>query len=77
MGLARSGIMTAAGEPDMDPLAITGGIADQMGAIMMSYGILAALIARDKYGVGHKSIVPPRQYDGTARTERLLQGDPR
>lgn len=54
MGLARSGIMTAAGEPDMDPLAITGGIADQMGAIMLSYGILAALIARDKYGVGQQ-----------------------
>src|SRR4030095_9539445 len=54
MGLARSGVITSAGEPDMDPLAITGGIADQMGAIMMSYGILAALIARDKYGVGQQ-----------------------
>ena len=43
MGLARSGIMTVAGEPDMPPLNITGGIADQMGAIMLSYGILAAL----------------------------------
>ncbi|MBI3756370.1 MAG: CoA transferase [Deltaproteobacteria bacterium] len=54
MGLARSGIMTAAGEPDMEPLSITGGIADQMGAIMLSYGILAALLARDKYGVGQQ-----------------------
>jgi len=54
MGLARSGIMTAAGEPDMPPLAITGGIADQMGAIMLAYGVLAALIARDKYGVGQQ-----------------------
>lgn len=54
MGLARSGIMTAAGEPDHPPLAITGGIADQMGAIMLSYGILAALISRDKYGVGQQ-----------------------
>ena len=54
MGLARSGIMTAAGEPEMEPLNITGGIADQMGAIMLSYGILAALIARDKYGVGQQ-----------------------
>jgi len=54
MGLARSGIMTVAGEPDMPPLNITGGIADQMGAIMLSYGILAALIARDKYGVGQQ-----------------------
>jgi crotonobetainyl-CoA:carnitine CoA-transferase CaiB-like acyl-CoA transferase len=54
MGLARSGIMTAVGEPDMAPQAITGGIADQMGAIMLSYGVLAALIARDKYGVGQQ-----------------------
>lgn len=54
MGLARSGIMTAAGEPDHPPLAITGGIADQMGAIILSYGILAALIARDKYGIGQQ-----------------------
>ncbi len=54
MGLARSGIMTAAGEPDMPPLNITGGIADQMGAIMLAYGVLAALIARDKHGVGQE-----------------------
>jgi crotonobetainyl-CoA:carnitine CoA-transferase CaiB-like acyl-CoA transferase len=54
MGLARSGIMNAAGEPDMPPLAITGGIADQMGAIILAYGILAALIARDKHGVGQE-----------------------
>lgn len=52
MAQARSGIMLAAGEPDMPPLAIAGGIADQMGAIMLAYGVLAALIARDRYGVG-------------------------
>ena len=39
LGLARSGIMNAAGEPDMPPLGISGGIADQMGAIMLAYGI--------------------------------------
>ena len=38
----------------MPPLAITGGIADQMGAIILAYGILAALIARDKHGVGQE-----------------------
>ena len=54
LGLARSGIMNAAGEPDMPPLAIAGGVADQMGAIMLSYGILAALIAREKHGVGQE-----------------------
>src|SRR5215510_10717470 len=40
MGLARSGIMNAVGEPNMEPLSITGGIADQMGAIMLAHGIV-------------------------------------
>ncbi|MAE94657.1 MAG: carnitine dehydratase [Deltaproteobacteria bacterium] len=52
LGLARSGIMNATGEPDMPPLGIAGGIADQMGAVMMAYGILAALMARERHGVG-------------------------
>ncbi len=54
MGLARSGIMTAVGEPDMEPLSIAGGIADQMGAIMLAYGVMAALLAREKYGMGQE-----------------------
>jgi crotonobetainyl-CoA:carnitine CoA-transferase CaiB-like acyl-CoA transferase len=52
LGLARSGIMLAAGEPDMDPLPIAGGVADQMGAIMLAYGVMAALVARERHGVG-------------------------
>ncbi|MGD9762111.1 MAG: CaiB/BaiF CoA transferase family protein [Candidatus Binatia bacterium] len=54
LGLARSGIMMAAGEPGMPPLAIAGGIADQMGAIMLSYGVLTALLARERHGVGQE-----------------------
>ncbi len=54
MGLARSGIMTAVGEPDMEPLNITGGIADQMGAIMLSYGVVVALLARERFGIGQE-----------------------
>ena len=54
LGLARSGIMLAAGEPGMPPLAIAGGIADQMGAIMLAYGVLAALLARERLGVGQE-----------------------
>ncbi|MCX8072133.1 MAG: CoA transferase [Candidatus Binatia bacterium] len=54
MGLARSGFMYAVGEPDMPPLQVAGGIADQMGAIMLAYGILAALLARERFGVGQK-----------------------
>jgi crotonobetainyl-CoA:carnitine CoA-transferase CaiB-like acyl-CoA transferase len=52
LGLARSGIMFAAGEPEMPPLAIAGAIADQMGGIMLAYGVLAALMARHQTGRG-------------------------
>jgi crotonobetainyl-CoA:carnitine CoA-transferase CaiB-like acyl-CoA transferase len=54
LGLARSGIMFSAGEPDDEPLAIAGGIADQMGAVMLAYGVLAALFARERTGVGQE-----------------------
>lgn len=54
MGLARSGIMTAAGEPDMEPMNVTGGIADQMGAIMLAHGITVALLARERLGIGQE-----------------------
>ncbi len=54
LGLARSGIMNAAGEPDMPPLGIAGGVADQMGAIMLAYGVLNALVARERFGIGQE-----------------------
>ncbi len=54
LGLARSGIMNAAGEPDMPPLGISGGIADQMGAIMMAYGVMTAVVARERHGIGQE-----------------------
>ena len=54
LGLARSGIMNAVGEPEMPPLGVAGGIADQMGAIMMAYGVLAALFARERHGMGQQ-----------------------
>jgi len=54
LGLARSGIMTAIGEPDMPPLGMIGGIADQMGAIMLAYAILAALIVRERWGISQE-----------------------
>jgi crotonobetainyl-CoA:carnitine CoA-transferase CaiB-like acyl-CoA transferase len=54
LGLARSGMMLAVGEPDMPPLQIAGGIADQMGAIMLAYGVMTALLARERFGVGQQ-----------------------
>src|SRR6185295_18079960 len=54
LGLARSGIMLACGEPEDPPLGIAGGIADQMGATLLAYGILAALFARERTGRGQE-----------------------
>jgi crotonobetainyl-CoA:carnitine CoA-transferase CaiB-like acyl-CoA transferase len=54
LGLARSGIMLAAGEPGMPPLPIAGAIADQMGAAMLAYGVMTALVARERYGIGQE-----------------------
>lgn len=54
IGLARSGIMNQVGEPDMPPLPVQGGIGDQIGAIMIGYATLAALVARERQGIGQK-----------------------
>src|SRR2546428_733369 len=51
---ARSGIMLACGDADDPPLAIAGGVADQMGAVMLAYGVLAALLARERTGRGQE-----------------------
>lgn len=51
---ARSGIMYAVGEPDSPPAQIAGPIFDQITGTLLAYGILAALLARDRLGTGQK-----------------------
>jgi crotonobetainyl-CoA:carnitine CoA-transferase CaiB-like acyl-CoA transferase len=51
---ARSGIMCTLGEPDSPPLQIAGVIFDQVTGTMLVTGILAALAARDRQGIGQK-----------------------
>lgn len=52
LGQARSGIMF---RPGSDEIGVAdGGLADQMGAIMLAYGVLAALLARERHGVGQR-----------------------
>ena len=53
-GIARSGMMYIAGEPDMPPQMIQSGVADQTGAIMTTLGVVGALFAREKQGIGQK-----------------------
>ena len=54
LGLARSGLMLASGEPDDPPIYTSGGIADQMGATMLAFGVLAALLVRERTGRGQE-----------------------
>jgi len=54
VGLARSGIAGVIGDENNPNLSFHGGLADQMGAIMTSYGILLALLIRERHGIGQK-----------------------
>ena len=54
-GQARSGLMLSATPAGWDePVRIAQGVSDQMGAIMLCQGVLAALVARQVQGVGQK-----------------------
>ncbi|CAN7242217.1 CoA transferase [Phenylobacterium sp. LjRoot225] len=53
LGQARSGLLLRPGHED-EPAIPDGGMADQMGAIMLAYGVLAAVVARERHGVGQK-----------------------
>jgi crotonobetainyl-CoA:carnitine CoA-transferase CaiB-like acyl-CoA transferase len=53
-GIARSGIMSLAGEPDMPPQMVQGGLGDQTGAIMTAYGVVTALLTRERFGIGQE-----------------------
>lgn len=53
IAMARSGMMWGVGDKDQQgPGYIVGGIFDQMGATTLAYGILAALVARERWGIG-------------------------
>ncbi len=54
-GQARGGLMmTAAQHGSTEPPVVGAGVADQMGAVMLCFGVLAALVARDQQGIGQK-----------------------
>jgi len=51
---ARGGLMHSIGEPGVFPQLAPIGVADELGGIMLSYAVLAALIARERTGVSQK-----------------------
>jgi crotonobetainyl-CoA:carnitine CoA-transferase CaiB-like acyl-CoA transferase len=53
LGQARSGLLLQH-EDQAEPSTGDGGMADQMGAIMLAYGVLAGLMAREKHGLGQR-----------------------
>lgn len=54
-GQARGGLMmTAAQYGASEPPVVGAGVADQMGAVMLCFGVLAALVARNQQGTGQK-----------------------
>ncbi|RUT32501.1 CoA transferase [Arsenicitalea aurantiaca] len=49
-----SGLMANTGRGDQNPVPVGAGLADQIGAMNMVYGILSALYYREKTGIGQK-----------------------
>ena len=54
LGQARGGIMMSQAGPDGRPRGANGGIADHVGAITMAFGIMAALLHRERSGEGQE-----------------------
>jgi CoA:oxalate CoA-transferase len=53
IGQAMGGVMMAqAGSPEREPVLITAGFADHVGAMFLAFGIAMAIIARERFGVG-------------------------
>jgi len=51
-GIARSGLMMAAGENGTPPCMILPGLGDEMGGLMSAWGVTLALFARERTGKG-------------------------
>jgi CoA:oxalate CoA-transferase len=54
LGQARSGFLYSVNQAVSTPMNISGGVADQMGGIMLAFGIVTALVARERLGVGQE-----------------------
>jgi len=55
MAQARSGLMWAVGERDLDePILAYGSVCDETGATMLAFGLVTALAARERQGIGQK-----------------------
>ncbi len=53
-GQARGGIWSIPQSEDLVPTPIGAGFADEVGGVMTAYGILLALLARERFGIGQR-----------------------
>jgi len=53
-GQARGGIWSITQSEDLKPTPIGAGFADEVGGVMTAYGILLAIIARERFGIGQR-----------------------
>ncbi|MEK7848349.1 MAG: CoA transferase [Chloroflexota bacterium] len=53
-GVARAGLMHNIGEPGMPPQQMVFGLADQMTASFLAYGIITALLGRERLGIAQE-----------------------
>ncbi len=53
-GQARGGIWSITQSEDLVPTPIGAGFADEVGGVMTAYGVLLALIARERLGIGQR-----------------------
>ncbi len=51
---ARGGIMGVTGEPTEPPVLVPAGMGDQVGAMLLAYGIVTALLARERLGISQR-----------------------
>jgi CoA:oxalate CoA-transferase len=51
---ARSGFMMQTGEREGPPVVAVAGIFDQLGATMLAFGIISALLAKERTGIGQQ-----------------------
>jgi crotonobetainyl-CoA:carnitine CoA-transferase CaiB-like acyl-CoA transferase len=54
LGQARGGLMAVTGEPDAPPMNAGAPIADHVGAICLGFGIMTALLHRERTGEGQR-----------------------
>ena len=53
-GQARGGIWSITQSEDLIPTPIGAGFADEVGGVMTAYGVLLAIISRERYGMGQR-----------------------